>query len=72
MLSFQGVIPDFTEKDIPLIPVHRDAAEVEYAGCGEIDVKAVPNVAHEGPKQPAARDFYGGIECHSTQSLKFN
>lgn len=37
------------------------------AGRGEVDVEAVPHVAHHGAEHPLARDHNGSIKCHRTE-----
>jgi len=37
------------------------------AGGGEVDVEAVPHVAHHRSEHPLARDHDGSIKCHRTE-----
>lgn len=48
-------------------PVYRNATQMHYAGSGEVNIEAVPDVAHERAKHPSARYLDGGIESHCTE-----
>lgn len=49
-------------------PVHRYAAQMQYARCGKVYIQAVIYVAHERAEHPlAARQLHGCVECHRTE-----
>jgi len=50
--------------DNGVVPVHADAAQVQYGRGGEVYVARVPHVAHEVPEHPLAADQLAGVERH--------
>jgi len=53
--------------DDGVVPVHADAAQVQYGRGREVHVQAVPHVAHDVPEHPFAGDLNAGIERHGAQ-----
>lgn len=50
--------------DDGVVPVHADAAQVQYGRGGEVYVARVPHVAHEVPENPLAADQLAGVKRH--------
>lgn len=54
--------------DDRVVPVHADAAQMQYGRGAEVHVAGVPHVAHEVPEQPPAADQLAGVERHHDDS----
>jgi len=50
--------------DNGVVPVHADAAQVQYGHGGEVHVHRVPDIAHEPTEHPAAGHLEAGVEAH--------
>lgn len=48
-------------------PIHRDAAQMQYARRRKVHIQAVVHIAHERAKHPAAGQLDAGIERHCAQ-----
>lgn len=54
--------------DYGVVPVHADAAQVQYGRGGEVHVQAVPHVTHDVAEHPLSGDLDAGVERHGAQS----
>lgn len=50
--------------DDRIVPIHRDAAQIQDARRREVHIGAVPQVAHHRPEKPAPRQLDGCVEGH--------
>ncbi|KAJ1522850.1 hypothetical protein ONE63_001998 [Megalurothrips usitatus] len=50
-----------------VVPVHRDAAQVQDGRGREVHVQRVPQVAHVLAEQPHPRQLHAGVERHGAQ-----
>jgi len=53
--------------DDGVVPVHADAAQVQYGRGREVHVQAVPHVAHDVAEHPLSGDLDAGVERHGAQ-----
>jgi hypothetical protein len=53
-----------------LLPIYRDAAEVEGGDGGRVHVHRVPEVTHEEAEVPPPRDLHGRLEGHREERDK--
>lgn len=50
-----------------VVTINTDATQVENARRTEVNVEAVPDIAHEVPKQPSVEDLNAQVETHGSE-----
>lgn len=50
-----------------VVAIDTDAAQMENTRGAEIDVQAVPHIAHEVPEEPSVEDFHAEVETHRAE-----